>query len=130
MNASNFFNRPFRLLPIFFWVILTTGLASTNGQDVPMIEDVPMQPFKAQIKRVVEALNFLGEPLSQADLAALNKAMDSDDQKSVIAIQKIMDRRVIASVNINPESRVKSWTGPSRQTTGSKWLVGIPGQGS
>lgn len=87
-----------------------------SGQQVSLIVDVPVQPFKAQVKRVVESLKFLGEPLALEDQKQLQTALDSDAKDSVLAIQKILDKRVVATVNINPESRVKVGPGAAAKT--------------
>lgn len=92
------------------------GLSPTlPAQEVPVVPDVSMQPFKAQVKRVVESLKFLGEPLTEDEAKKLKAALDSADQKSVSEIQNILDARVIATVNINPESRVKVGPGKARK---------------
>lgn len=88
-------------------VALGFSAVQLTAEEVPIIRDVQMQPFKSQVKRVVASLNFLGEPLPQEDAAKLAKAIELDDQKSVSQIQQILDQRVLAMVNINPESRVK-----------------------
>ena len=83
-----------------------------------------MQAFKAQVKRVVESLKFLGEPLTQKEMSELSKALESEEAKSVAAIQTILDKRVIASVNINPESRVKVGPGKAvKQLVQHGWSV-------
>ena len=41
-------------------------LASTALSDtLPLVDGIEAQPFKAQIRRVIAALDFLGEPLFQ-----------------------------------------------------------------
>ncbi|MEC9091488.1 MAG: CehA/McbA family metallohydrolase, partial [Planctomycetota bacterium] len=90
---------------VFSVMVFSGGIAQAD--QVPIIEDVQVQPFKAQVKRVIESLNFLGEPLTLAEAEELQKALDLDHQDSVAKLQNILDRRVLALVNINPESRVK-----------------------
>ena len=55
-------------------VALTT-LASAFADDLPIVRGVEAQPLKAQAKRVAEALDFLGEPLTKDQQAALDKAL-------------------------------------------------------
>ncbi|HEX5104915.1 MAG TPA: CehA/McbA family metallohydrolase, partial [Pirellulaceae bacterium] len=72
------------------------------------------QPLAAQAKRIAEALAYLGEPLSKEQQAALEKAASNmKPEESVEAIQKVLDPRCLAGVNINPESRVKVARGPA-----------------
>jgi hypothetical protein len=88
---------------------LAIGLPSGSSADeLAIVGKVEAQPFKAQAKRVAEALQYLGEPLTNYERAALDAAIaDTDSDASVKSIQKVLDARCLAGVNINPESRVK-----------------------
>src|SRR3954454_13995356 len=78
------------------------------GEELPIVRGVEAQPLKAQVKRVAEALDLVGEPLTAAQQAALDKAMaETNADEAVEAIQKVLDARCLVGVNINPESRVK-----------------------
>src|SRR4051812_29937302 len=67
----------------------------------------PLQPFAAQVRRVISALEHIGEPLNPAARAALESAFsEQDEATAVAAIQRVLDRHVLLKVNINPESRV------------------------
>ena len=47
-------------------VALVVGLQSAaRGDNLPIYRDVEFQPLSAQVKRVAEALEMLGEPLSR-----------------------------------------------------------------
>ncbi len=75
---------------------------------LPIVSEVEWQPFVAQVRRVIEATDYLGTPFSPADKAALNAAMESPDHKAaVMKLQEILDRHALFGVNINPEMRVK-----------------------
>lgn len=126
MNASN----TIRLrLPGLAWLatcgcLLLNLPATAPAQQVPLVEDVPLQPLKAQVRRVVEALEFLGEPLTAAEAAVLRTALESDAPESATQLQKLLDTRVLAMVNINPESRVKVGPGNARkQLVQNGWSV-------
>ncbi len=85
-------------------------LASLSRADnLPVVTaGVEAQPFKASAKRVAEALDVVGEPLSKAEKSALEQALAETDEKTAVeGIQKILDPHCLAGVNINPESRVK-----------------------
>ena len=69
---------------------------------------VPLQPLAMQVRRLETALAYLGEPLQAADLATLNDAIALPDEAAAVArVQEVLDRHVLVSVQINPESRVK-----------------------
>jgi hypothetical protein len=63
------------------------------------------QPLVAQVRRVAEALAFLGEPLADAD--ALRAIGDASDASGVVTrIERLLAPRCLLDVRINPESRV------------------------
>jgi hypothetical protein len=83
-------------------------LASAQADELAIVRGVEAQPLKAQVKRIAEALDYLGEPLTGEQRSALDKAFaNTDSDQAVEAIQKVLDQRCLAGVNINPESRVK-----------------------
>jgi len=67
----------------------------------PPIVDVEGQPLASNVSRLQQALAFLGEPLEVAGLDAAVR--DRDARK----IQQLLDAKVLFTVSINPESRVK-----------------------
>ncbi len=85
-----------------------------RGEDLEPIAEVEAQPLIAQTKRVSEALEFLGNPLSAGEGAALNRAYDLPPAEAALAIQKVLSPLVLAAVHINPESRVKVARGPAK----------------
>lgn len=65
---------------------------------------VEPQPLAANIERLIEALNFLGAPLPgelRADLVRAGQARDA------ARLQTLLDTRVLLTVHINPEARVR-----------------------
>ena len=89
----------------FFLSTLAMLVAITQ---LTLAAEVELQPLAAQAARVVSALEYLGEPLDAKTKAALEKA------GSVEEIQKWLDARVLFTVNINPEMRVKVATGAAK----------------
>jgi hypothetical protein len=90
-------------------------LAATPEPPVlPVVSGVELQPLIAQVKRVTEALESLGAPLSQRERHALDSAfsMTNADQAGA-EIQRILDAHCLAGVDINPEMRVKVAAGPA-----------------
>jgi hypothetical protein len=75
------------------------------------IVDVEGQPLAANVERLLKALDFLDHPLPSATVQALQRAIRDRDARR---IQELLDPHVLIEVNINPESRVKAKTRPSR----------------
>jgi len=91
---------------LFTLIVLVCGVAA--AQELPVVPSVELQPLAAQVSRLLEALQFLGEPLPADESAAVKSATD------VTAIQKVLDRHCLVGVEINPESRVKAQEGPAK----------------
>ncbi len=91
---------------------LAIGLVLTSlvcsSEELPLVTTVEFQPLSAQVTRVVQTLEMVGEPLPATDVQALQSA------KTVEQIQKILDKHVLAGIDINPESRVKVQQGPAK----------------
>lgn len=51
---------------------------------LPIVSEVEWQPFVAQVRRLIEATDYLGAPFSAADKVALNTAMASPDHKAAV----------------------------------------------
>jgi hypothetical protein len=87
--------------------------SQSHAQEMPLISGVERQPFIEATKRLSEALEFSGAPLSQAQRAALESAYQQGSDNAVTrAIQETLDPLCLAFVHINPESRVKVAEGP------------------
>ena len=78
--------------------------------DKPAIVQEEGQPVAANVERVLKSLDFLGMPLAKELTKSLTTAVEKQD---AVAIQKLLDDRVVFVVNINPESRVKVARGPA-----------------
>jgi hypothetical protein len=80
-------------------------------------EAVGAQPLVAQVRRLLEALEEVGDPLPLDDMAALHAAFkNTDDAAAVAAIQSILDRHVLLRVAINPEGRISITRGSAPPT--------------
>jgi hypothetical protein len=87
---------------------------SQAAGELPVVTVIDAQPLQAQVERVRQALEFLGQPLTADQSAALSEALnETDPAKSVEAIQRLLDPLCLVSVSINPESRVKVAPGPA-----------------
>lgn len=87
----------------FVW----TGLATAAS--------VPLQPFAQQVRRLEDALSYIGQPLPMADHAAINRALAlKDEAEAAEKLQEILDQHVLVEVDINAESRVKVRQGKAK----------------
>ncbi|MFO0948146.1 MAG: CehA/McbA family metallohydrolase [Planctomycetota bacterium] len=101
----------FPLLLTAVWATVTPTL----GDELPIVADVEFQPLAAQARRVVEALDYLGEPLAARDKEEVLAACESDDPpKAIKTIQQVFDKYALVGVEINPESRVKTALGAAK----------------
>lgn len=83
------------------------------------VTNVDRQPLVAATKRLMEAFDYVGSPLSKETQTELVKAMEIEDAVPCVkAIQAAIDPLCIAQVNINPESRVSV-----REGEGSRQLI-------
>src|SRR4051812_11862472 len=97
-----------RFLALCTFVLLAVGRLSLAADALPAVEGVELQPLAAAVKRVVQALEFVGAPLDKTQQAALDRAIANADQKEAAKqIQAVLDPLCLVGVNINPESRVK-----------------------
>src|SRR6478736_5994188 len=97
-----------RSISVCTFVLLAVGRLSSAADPLPIVEGVELQPLAAAVKRVVQALEFVGAPLDKNQQAALDRAIANADQKEAVKqIQAVLDPLCLVGVNINPESRVK-----------------------
>jgi hypothetical protein len=77
------------------------------ADDLPRVANVDAQPLAAQVRRVAEALDLLGQPLPPATKARLDEALARAEPPAMIrSIQEALDPQCLAGVTINPEGRV------------------------
>src|SRR4051812_22914788 len=66
------------------------------------------QPFKAQITRVLEGLEYQGPSLPPDDMRAIRDVLEKGaGEEDIDKIEALLDKHALVEVNINPESRVK-----------------------
>jgi len=76
---------------------------------------VPLQPFAQHVRRLEDAMNYLGQPFPPSDQRAINAAIANADEGAAVAgLEKILDKYALALVDINAESRVKVEAGPAK----------------
>jgi hypothetical protein len=96
------------LSPAVCLLLLALGVRADAQTPTPI--DVEGQPLAANVRRVLQALEFLGAPLAAADQKALTAALDKQDAAT---IQQQLDKHALILVDINPEARVKARRGPA-----------------
>src|SRR5437867_1231891 len=97
-------------------VIALLSTVAVFAQELPLVSNVEHQPLAAQVLRLLEAMQVLGEPLPANEATELRKLAETASGKpaAIAQIQKILDRHCLVGVNINPESRVKAIEGPAK----------------
>ena len=104
--------KPIRLLLALF---VTGWLAGPAVSEVPVIAIKELQPFAAQVRRVVEALDYLGAPLTAGQKQSIESASaETNAELAGAKIQAVLDARVLFAVHINPEMRVKVAAGDAK----------------
>lgn len=103
---------------------LVAGIGAVASPAAPPA-DVARQPLAAQVRRVREALEALGQPLPPDAAARLDEALRLDDPGDAVrAIQAALDPLCVAVVEINPESRLKAAAGPvAKRLVQHGWTV-------
>ena len=77
-------------------------------------QQVEVQPLRSQVERLEKAFQSLGQPLPADVVARLEKAKQADN--AVVAIQQVLDPLCLATIDINPESRVKVSAGQAKRS--------------
>ena len=81
----------------------------------PAQTHVALQPLAQQVRQVEGALGYLGQPLTEQDQEAINRAIGEADEAAAIAdLEQTLDKYTLAVVDINPESRVKVQPGAAK----------------
>src|ERR1700739_642842 len=99
-------------------VILLCAIAcaqDTTHQHTTAPAPVPLQPLALQVRQLQEAMTYLGQPFSAAELRGIHEAIANPDEAvAVHALESILDAHVLLRVEINPESRVKVEEGTAK----------------
>lgn len=97
------------LCALLLWFSLAALPAAEPA--LPVVE-IEWQPFAAQVRRIIEAMDYQGSPLPAPELAQIKKLLARATGSSP-AVQEILDRHCLFFVNINGEMRVKVSPGPA-----------------
>ena len=87
-----------------------------HGQTaLPVVDEADFAPLREQCQRLLKAFDTLKVPLAadvDKELRKLIAAGAADPKEPATKLQKLLDRRCLVGVSINPESRVKAARGP------------------
>ncbi len=92
-------------------VLFVGASVSTQAATLPIVSGVEWQPLAAQIERVVQAAEFIGEPFAQREREAVDAALKEKDPAK---LQAALDPRCLFGVHINAEMRVKVQQGQAK----------------
>src|SRR5262245_14503142 len=88
--------------------------STVRAAALPVVKGVEWQPLSAQVTRLIEAMDYLGEPLSADERKAIEAAgQEADSAVAVEKVQAVLDGHCLFGVQINPEMRVKVTPGPA-----------------
>lgn len=77
-------------------------------------QSVPLQPLAQHVRRLEDALAFIGQPLPAETRRAIDAGVAAaDEAEGLRLIQTALEPHVLATVEINPEARVKAARGPA-----------------
>src|SRR5262245_53426549 len=109
-NASLSMAMPYPSVQVALLTAASLLAANAAAQDLAPVA-VEGQPLAANVRRLEQALDYLGAPLPPETRKALQIACANRDAAK---IQRLLDPHVLLAVNINPEARVKVARGPAR----------------
>jgi len=90
------------------WLVFILLSAPGAAQQPAPLAPVELQPLAAQIKRLIETLDYLGAPLNSSDRQALEQALNETDAAwANRAVQDALDKHRLVDIHINPEGRVR-----------------------
>jgi len=95
--------------------VVGPAVQMARAEPLPPYVGVPLdpQPLKAQARRIAQALELLGAPLTADQRRRLDAALAEIDVAAVRKIEEVFDPLCLIGVNINPESRVRVDVGPA-----------------
>src|SRR5881394_1975021 len=102
-------------------LLLPGSWSAAWSAPLPVVPNVEWQPLAAQARRVIEALGYLGDPLTVDEKRAIEAALAGNNSEQ---LQKALDAHCLFGVSINPEMRVKVDQGPAKpQLVEQGWRV-------
>ena len=93
-------------ISVWLGVIAAASICGSGAAETEPIIPVAVQPLVANVRRLIETLEFLGAPLP----ADVKKSLPADAD----GLQQVIDPHALFVVELNPESRVKARRGPAK----------------
>jgi len=90
------------------WIVFVLLSAPAAAQQPAQLAPIEMQPLAAQVKRLIETLDYLGAPLDPVDKQALERAVNGTDVGwANRAVQDVLDKHRLVDIHISSEGRVR-----------------------
>ena len=89
------------LVALSLLLAFDTAVPSYAQSRLPTIEHVDAQPLLASVNRLVEAMDYIGSPLSESVVAEIKSLELGDDRQATQRIQQLLDPFCLAGVSIN-----------------------------
>jgi hypothetical protein len=103
-----------RRLVVATFTLFALAASVVAENSVLIVPGVEVQPLVAQVRRLIEAMDYTGQPLEAKSLETLNGVLAKPDEaKASEIIQSLLDPHCLAVISISPESRVKVARGPA-----------------
>jgi hypothetical protein len=97
--------------------LLAGGIRAADEPALPLVPRVESQPLFSQVQRLIEALEFLGSPLSAPDRNALEAAMKDPDAVSGVAqVQKTLDPYCLLGVELTADKKWITRAGSAKKS--------------
>ena len=82
--------------------------SSSHAQSATAELEVPAQPLLAQVHRLTETIDLVGQPFGKSLIEAINsaKSLGSDDE-TVAALQRILDPRCLVEIDLSKSGAPK-----------------------
>src|SRR5277367_5843607 len=100
---------------IFLCLVAALRLGSQEHQHAAATARVALQPMAQQARQLAEALNYLGQPLTDAEQRRVNDAIGIPGESAAVeALEAVFDAHVLVNIDINAEGRVKVEQGKAK----------------
>ena len=66
------------------WMLISVFISAGAADELGLVTGVEFQPLAAATQRLIEALDYLGSPLSEDDLSAIEGALISENHEQAI----------------------------------------------
>lgn len=104
ITIFEYMTRLLRIGHILFFFAGLLSILNAKAQD--------KQPFYFHINNLIEALDYIGVPISNADKKNIQQLIQNNSESD--KINEILDKYTLFNIQINPESRVKVNAGISK----------------